>query len=247
MVYQGSKNKLAKYIVPIIQNIIDENNITTYVEPFVGGANIIDKINCLYKTGSDNNKYVIKLLEYARDNPNIPIAPESCSFEHYKDVRDSYNKCDGRYSDEYISLIGYCASYGGRFFDGGYGRDSKGGRSIYTKRLKNLKSQSEDLSDINFRIKDYHEYKPDDYNNCLFYCDPPYRNTKQYAKQNINYDQFYDWCRNMSKNNIVIISEYNMPEDFECVWSKERKVMQKSDRVEADKATEKLFIKSRIL
>lgn len=46
MVYQGSKNRLTKYIVPIIQKKIDENNISTYIEPFVGGANVIDKINC---------------------------------------------------------------------------------------------------------------------------------------------------------------------------------------------------------
>lgn len=53
MVYQGSKNRLTKYIVPIIQKQIDENNITTYIEPFVGGANVIDKIRCENKIGSD--------------------------------------------------------------------------------------------------------------------------------------------------------------------------------------------------
>lgn len=25
----------------------------------------------------------------------------------------------------------------------------------------------------------------------------------------------------MSKDNIVLISEYNMPSDFECIWSKQ--------------------------
>lgn len=52
-----------------------------------------------------------------------------------------------------------------------------------------------------------------------------------------------DWCRQLAKDNIVIISEYWMPDDFKCIWTKERKVMQKSDRVTADIATEKLFIK----
>lgn len=36
MVYMGSKAKYAKYIVPILQKTIDENNITTYIECFVG-------------------------------------------------------------------------------------------------------------------------------------------------------------------------------------------------------------------
>jgi len=38
MQYMGSKNRYAKYIVPIIQKYIDDNNITKYLEPFVGGG-----------------------------------------------------------------------------------------------------------------------------------------------------------------------------------------------------------------
>ena len=33
-----------------------------------------------------------------------------------------------------------------------------------------------------------------------------------------------------------------MPDDFECIWQKERIILQKSDRVTGDKAIEKLFI-----
>ena len=33
----GSKSRIAKYIVPIIQKYINENDITMYIEPFVGG------------------------------------------------------------------------------------------------------------------------------------------------------------------------------------------------------------------
>lgn len=38
MRYVGSKNRIAKYIIPIIQKEIDDNNITTYYEPFIGGG-----------------------------------------------------------------------------------------------------------------------------------------------------------------------------------------------------------------
>lgn len=37
MKYVGSKARLVKYIAPIIQSYIDENNIKKYWEPFVGG------------------------------------------------------------------------------------------------------------------------------------------------------------------------------------------------------------------
>ena len=33
-----------------------------------------------------------------------------------------------------------------------------------------------------------------------------------------------------------------MPDDFTCIWEKERKVLQKSDRVKGEKAVEKLFV-----
>ena len=59
MKYMGSKSRIAKYIVPIIQRYIDDNNIEYYWEPFVGGANVIDKICCKHKIGSDKNKYLI--------------------------------------------------------------------------------------------------------------------------------------------------------------------------------------------
>ena len=49
----GSKSRIAKHIVPIIQRYIDENNIKKYYEPFVGGANIIDKIDCPKKNWID--------------------------------------------------------------------------------------------------------------------------------------------------------------------------------------------------
>ena len=239
MVYQGSKNRLAKYIIPILQKYIDENNITTYIEPFCGGANIVDKISCKHRIASDYNEDLIALLQYVQFDPDLSIAPTECPFEHYADVRQ--NKNTSKYPKEYIALIGYCASYGGRYFDGGYGKDANGRRNIYAERVENLREQAPNLHGIDFTVRDYRDYLNMDISGALIYCDPPYKNTKAYAKQSIDYDEFYDFCRRMAKDNIVIISEYSMPEDFVCIWSKERSVLQKSNRTAADKAVEKLF------
>lgn len=139
MVYQGSKNRLAKFLVPIIQKYIDDNNIKTYIEPMCGGANLIDKIKCDKRIGADINEELIALLKYAQTDNSLSIAPEVCTFEHYAEVREDRKLGTHKYLPEYIALIGYMASYGGRYFDGGYGRDSKGGRSIYNERLNNFK------------------------------------------------------------------------------------------------------------
>ena len=143
MVFQGSKARLAKYIVPILQKYIDDNHATVFIDCFCGGANIVDKISCDVKIASDCNEDLIALLKYIQKDNGISIAPEECSFEHYCDVRSNQNT--GKYSKEYVTLIGYCASYGGRYFDGGYGRDAKGGRSIYGERLANLREQAPKL------------------------------------------------------------------------------------------------------
>lgn len=42
MKYMGSKNRIAKYILPII--LKDRKECQWYVEPFVGGCNTIDKV-----------------------------------------------------------------------------------------------------------------------------------------------------------------------------------------------------------
>ena len=68
MVYMGSKAKYAKYIVPILQKTIDENNVTTYIECFVGGANIIDKIKCENRYGYDRSDTLIALLSTAAED-----------------------------------------------------------------------------------------------------------------------------------------------------------------------------------
>lgn len=55
----------------------------------------------------------------------------------------------------------------------------------------------------------------------VIYCDPPYENSRYYdedgSKRDFDHDYFWDWCRTMSKNNIVFISSYNTPKDFTVI------------------------------
>lgn len=228
-----------------MQKYIRENNITTFIDCFCGGANIVDKVECENRIASDYNEDLIALLKYAQSDNDLTIAPSECTFEHYSDVRS--NRTTGKYSQEYVALIGYCASYGGRYYDGGFARNSRdddrnSSTVKYRNNLNNLKEQAPNLKGIEFSCRDYKDYLNMGIKNALFYLDPPYKGTKQYSKQNIDYEEFYDFCRKLSKDNIVVISEYNMPDDFTCIWEKERKVLQKSDRVTGEKAVEKLFV-----
>ena len=71
MKYMGSKSRIAKYIVPILQKTIDDNNIEGYLDCFCGGCNIIDKIKCKHKIASDKNKYLIALLDYVKNDGEL--------------------------------------------------------------------------------------------------------------------------------------------------------------------------------
>lgn len=116
MKYMGSKSRICKYIVPIIQEYIDKNNIKKYWEPFVGGANVIDKIKCAKKVGSDKNKYLIALLNRMKQNGELF---ETVSKELYDKARDCFNSQTKEFEDWELGNIGFLASYNGRWFDGG--------------------------------------------------------------------------------------------------------------------------------
>ena len=127
MKYMGSKARLSKNLAPIIQSYIDKNNVEFYIEPFVGGANMIDKIKCENRIGYDKSKELIALLNHAKESTDYP---EDIPKNIYDSVRTSFNKNDNTYSDTYKGIVGYLASCKGRFFDGGYsgtriGKDGK--------------------------------------------------------------------------------------------------------------------------
>lgn len=210
MVYMGSKARLAKYIAPIIQSYITPHTVG-YLEPFVGGANMIQHIKHDRRFGSDINKYLIALLKYAQDLSNV--LPETILEEEYNKVKNNKDS----YPDWYVGLIGFCASYSGKFF-GGYPRDRQTGRDLPNEMLRNLKAQIPFLQNVNFKCTEFSKIKP--LKGFVIYCDPPYFGTTKY-KCDLDHSIFWDWVRTYSKNNIVLVSEYTAPDDFEIIFEKE--------------------------
>lgn len=241
MKYMGSKSRIAKYIAPIIQQIIDEYDIKTYIEPFCGGCNIIDKVRCDNKIASDNQEYLIALMQ---NLDRLSEIPEFVTKEHYSEVRDCFNNNLDTFEDWYIGAIGFLASYNGRFFDGGYAGlvTTKAGtvRNYYDEAKRNLIGQRPNLQDIKFQYGDYERLYSSDLCGCLFYCDPPYKNTKKYGtSKNFNHDRFWDWAERMSKKNIVLVSEYQAPPNWKCIWEKDLiKTMNHTNKIES---VERLF------
>ena len=98
----GSKAKITKYIVPIIQRKIDESGARYYVEPFAGGCNVIDKIKAEYRIASDSNKYLIALFQHLQDGGELP---EHITREEYNKAREAYRTGDNSLQAWYIGAV----------------------------------------------------------------------------------------------------------------------------------------------
>ena len=228
----GSKNRLAKYLLPII--LKDRKPGQWYVEPFCGGCNLIDKV-CGPRIANDSNYYLIEMFKGVLDGV---VIPDKITENEYKDIRDNKDK----YPAWLVGFVGFGCSYGGKWF-GGYARwiDKNGIPANYCKQSKtSLLKQIENLSGVLFFNKSYQELVIPD--NSIVYCDPPYMGTTKY-KDSIDYTQFWNWCDGLvNKGHKVFVSEYNAPSDWGCVWEKEVNNTLVKD-TGSKKGIEKLFTK----
>ena len=228
MVYMGSKNRIAKELIPIITQHLQPNQ--WYIEPFVGGANMIDKIEHPYKLGADNNKYLIALLEAVQNGQELP---EHITKDEYIAVKTNKDN----YPDWYVGFVGFVSSFRAKFFGGysGYCTTKTGIQRNYIKeRINNILKQN--LDGIKLVCSSYDAL--DIPANSIIYCDPPYNDTTKY-KDSFDSDAFWQWCRDKAKEgHTVYVSEYNAPEDFKCIWEKQ---INSNLGGTSKTATEKLF------
>lgn len=215
MKYMGSKQRLSKELTPILQNIIDKNNIQTYIEPFVGGANIIDKIKCSIKIGSDYNEYLISLWQELQKGYKIPIEMTKKEYDNIKNNKEKFPK-------HLVAIAGIVATYNAKWF-GGYAKitETKTGviRNYYDESKRNIEKQISNLTDVKFYHREYKYYNNNNTSGVLIYCDPPYEGRTGYGND-FNHTEYWNWIRRLLKNNIVICSEYNAPNDFKYIYEK---------------------------
>lgn len=239
----GSKSRLTKDIIPIIEKV---RGGSAWVEPFVGGANMISEVKG-ERIGYDFNDNLIACLD-ALANGWEP--PKSIS-------RDFYSKCrEDSKKGEVSPIIGYVGingSYGGRWYDGGFAGvvvTKEGNTRNYPEEAyKNVMKQVPKMKGVSFLHADYKDIEemllPD---NSVIYCDPPYYGTKEYTsakKSGFDSEEFWEWCREMyRKGHKVFISEYQSPEDFMCIWEKGVSSSMRANGIISGnkRSTERLFV-----
>lgn len=214
MKYMGSKARHAKHILPII--LADRTDGQWYVDPFVGGANVIDKVDGS-RIGADYNPHIIALWRAVADGW---IPPDVVTEEEYAELKEQ------KRIDALTAYAGFAMSFGGKFF-GGYRRDVAGTsgcienmKTQSRRSKKSLIKQAESLRGVHFVHSSYDQLEIPP--NSIIYCDPPYAGTTGYATGAFNHEEFWQWCRDkVAEGHKVFVSEYTAPDDWTCVWSKD--------------------------
>lgn len=221
MRYCGSKRKFMKYLRPILTKDMDENSL--FVDLFGGGMNVVCEIPSETKIAVDYNKYVIALWKELQENGMNNI-PTEVSEEMYNDVKSDYINRTNKYEDYIIGYVGTCCSFGGSWFNG-YARFNPNKNEDHIKEAYNgLKKQVENFIGLKKTVFLHSSYDGVLlHKNDIVYCDPPYASTKKY-ESDFNNDAFWEWAREASKKvKKLYISEYDAPDDFECIWQMEKK------------------------
>ena len=107
---------------------------------------------------------------------------------------------------------------------------------ISLERLQSIVRKDSNIETSSISYADY-EYREGD----VVYCDPPYKNTGGYGIE-FNTDTFWEWAR--TREYPVYVSEYQAPEDFVSIWSKEKRVLLNGESLTAPR-TENLFVHKR--
>lgn len=216
MKYMGSKARHAKELLPII--LKDHTPDMWYIEPFVGGANMISKVDSNIaprRIGFDCNEYLIEFFKALQSGYE---PPENINLEFYNDVNNNKEK----YDKATVACVGFCFTYAAKWFGGFIGNSKDvvcAGRDRLGESYRAVEKARKEVEGIKLEYKSVFDLNI--VNQATIYCDPPYAGTTKY-KDDFDHERFYQWCRDRhNEGHKVFISEYNMPDDFICVWSKE--------------------------
>ena len=245
MKYMGNKQRIADEILKVIFNTCKHTD--TFVDLFCGSCSVIERVpNTYIKIANDKNKFLIEMFKSLVNGNEYS---HTITKDKYSAMRDLYNLSkrhleltDEDYAE--IGWYGWMGSFNGRFFSGGYSGHNvlqKNGktRDYIKEQINNTLKSIPKLKNVHFTSEEYYNVEIPE--GSIVYCDIPYFNTKQYeTSKDFDYENFYNWCRENKSKYQIFISEYQMPDDFKCIWSKE--VTNSMNTTKTYKPTEKLFI-----
>jgi DNA adenine methylase len=221
--YHGGKQRIGKKLPQIIYeeslDIEDDFDFTIkgYCEPFAGMLGVYQHIPELfdghkpklkYKAG-DTNKSLILMWKALQEGWKLPT--KKITKQEFITLGKNNSSSASK------GFIGFFYGYMGKYFQ-------PFRHNVSQDRLNNTINKlhliGKKLKQVKFRQGVYTNFSS--LKGYIIYCDPPYEIQNHYYQdggEKLKFDnqKFWDWCRKMAKDNIVFVSEYKAPKDFEQI------------------------------
>ena len=242
MRYLGGKKRLGKEISEILALLAPPDTVNGYCEPFCGALGVMcHMVDKGYKTCKAYDACKDLIMLWKEVKTGTFKFPRSISERTWLKYKNDPNPSAMR------AFIGFGCSFGGKWFST-YAQKyvkSEKYRSVISENTNAIEKMIPKIKKINtISVKDY---KLHNFKGYLIYCDPPYTKTTGYrAVNNFDTKEFWDIVRKLSKNNIVVVSEFSAPKDFKCIWEKKRKVRNTRGKEQMTTLTEKLFVYKKV-
>lgn len=235
MRYLGGKERIANALCAYLESVRKPDQVFTDLT--VGGLSVIARMQ-RPKQGFDIHDELVYFYQFISHNPEmLEELPERVSeYDFITAKQSSVEEC------WYRPFVEFGCSYSGKGFQTGYARERSGTRNFAINAKNSLRRKFKDLYGVEFRHQDLFDYEAEGE---LIYIDPPYANTTKYSVK-FDYENFWDKVRELSLNNDVYVSEYTAPDDFECVWSKQKRMGLRTKKGGQEIRIEKLFKHGRI-
>lgn len=228
--YNGGKQKIGKRLSSVILRKSENSNLINYCEPFCGMLGVYQHLVEHFKgvkLAGDVNESVIEMWKSAQKGW---IPPTFVS-------EDEFNMLKQEKGESAIKgYVGHQYSFGGQYFEGyapKYGKTSDSTRA--SQKVCNIARKCEDVI---FTPSPYTQFS--NLKGFVIYCDPPYQGTCYKHCNHFDYEAFWNWCREMAKENMVFVSNYTAPDDFEEIFSLDRRLT--GNNISDRKRVEKLFL-----
>lgn len=203
--WSGSKRLLAEDIIQFIPE-----KIGTYYEPFLGGGSVMLTLKPEKAVGIDVNSSLIDFWQKLKTNPQLLIDHYRTEWNLLQQDYREFERVRARYNQ---SFMGEDLLFLTRTCVNGLIRYNKNGEfnnSLHYSRKGIHPDKLEAILLENSRLIEKYDFFCGDYRKILesvkegdfVYLDPPYFNTKSMYYGKINYDELWDFLRELRARNV---------------------------------------------
>ena len=224
MRYLGGKKRISKWVA---SHLLVLPHKKKYIEPFVGAGSVFELVAPAFQEAQANDLHPdLILLWQAIASGWIP--PDLISKDEYLRLRDEAPSA-------LRGFAGFGSSYSGVFFAGYCHRPYHKTHDIYERAYSlaakdSLLKAKMAFANATITNLDYREVKVDE--NCLVYCDPPYRDTVGYkGTPAFDSDVFWAVAKTWTQTGAtVVVSEASAPPEWAILAEQTRAAFIRSDK-----------------